>query len=267
MWASIKHMLRAYRCYDGKVARADLARWYTSPPGRSLAESEQALLDDVLSNLFGYHLLQVTAPQGHDLSTISRIPHRMLMTEPATVLMSSEQAPAYFLGQPEYLPLATESVDLVLLPHVVEFTDDPHAVLREAERVLIAEGYVLVLGFNPWSLWGLWRLLFRWRRRAPWCGRFLSPWRMQDWLSLLGFKTVALHHIYYRPPLSQPGFLQRLQFFESWGRHLWPVFGGVYLMVAKKRVLTLTPIRPRWRPQRAVVNPGFVSSTVGKLNG
>ncbi|GAB4299450.1 MAG: methyltransferase domain-containing protein [Thiohalomonadaceae bacterium] len=263
MWASVKRVLQSYRCGPGSAARAGLRQWYATSLGHNLAACEQQLLDETLYNLFGYHLLQVGAPQGTDLTTASRIAHRMVLVDMPAALPTATGAEGC-AGLPELLPLATDSIDLLLLPHVLAFADEPHQVLREAERVLIPEGHVAVLGFNPWSLWGLCRLALGWRRRAPWCGRFLSPWRVKDWLSLLGFDTVLLRHIYYRPPLRHPGLLQRLQFLERWGGRWWPVFGGAYLLVAKKRVATLTPIRPRWRPRRALVSAGLAGPTVRK---
>lgn len=263
MWASAKRVLQSYRCGPGSEARAGLRQWYATPLGYSLAACEQQLLDEALYNLFGYHLLQVGAPQGRDLTTASRIAHRMILVDTPAALPAAAGAEGC-AGLPESLPMATDSIDLLLLSHVLAFADDPHQVLREADRVLIPEGHVAVLGFNPWSLWGLCRLALGWRRRTPWCGRFLSPWRVNDWLSLLGFDTVLLRHVYYRPPLRHLGLLQRLQFLERWGGRWWPVLGGAYLLVAKKRVVTLTPIRPRWRPRRALVSAGLAGPTVRK---
>lgn len=263
MWASLKRLLQSYRCVSGPRARADLRHWYGAPLGRSLAAGERELLDDILGNLFGYHLLQVGAPQGADLTSASRISHRMVLTDGADGLPPLARSEGC-VGLPEALPMAADSLDLLLLPHTLGFADQPHQVLREAERVLIPEGHVVILGFNPWSLWGVYRLVLGWRRRAPWCSRFLSPWRVKDWLSLLGFDTVLLRHIHHRPPLHHPGLLRRLRFLERWGGRWWPVLGGGYLLVAKKRVATLTPIRPRWRPRRALVAPGLVEPTVRK---
>jgi SAM-dependent methyltransferase len=263
MWASVKRVLQSYRCASGRAARAGLRQWYATPLGHALTACEQRLLDESLYNLFGYHLLQVGAPQGTDLTTASRISHRMVLVDNAAALPALTGGEGC-VGLPEALPVAGDSIDLLLLPHVLAFADEPHQVLREAERVLIPEGHVAVLGFNPWSLWGLGRLALGWRRRTPWCGRFLSPWRVKDWLALLGFDTVLLRHVYYRPPLHHPGLLQRLLFLERWGQRWWPVLGGAYLLVAKKRVATLTPIRPRWRPRRALVPAGLAGPTVRK---
>lgn len=261
MW--LRRLWQSYRCGAGSEARAGLRHWFGQPLGRSLADCEQRLVEENLCNLFGYHLLQVGAPQGRDLSTASRIGHRMVLVDDCLALPPLAGSEGC-LGRPEALPVAADSIDLLLLPHVLEFTDEPHQVLREAERVLIPEGHVAIVGFSAWSLWGLFRLLLGWRGRAPWCGRFLSPWRVKDWLSLLGFDTVLLRHMHYRPPLGHPGLRQRLLFLERWGARWWPMLGGGYLLVARKRVATLTPIRPRWRPRRALIPAGLAGPTARK---
>jgi SAM-dependent methyltransferase len=162
-----------------------------------------------------------------------------------------------FYGCATDLPIATDSLDVVLLPHVLEFADDPHQVLREIDRVLMPEGHVVIFGFNPYSMWGLRRMLTGWRKQPPWCGHFFSQYRIRDWLALLGFEAVQSRHYFFRPPVQHHATMEHLQFVEGLG-HYWPVLGGAYLVVARKRVTTLTPIRPRWKPKGRLV-PGSVA--------
>jgi len=257
-WSGLKRLWQSYRCASGVQARGELQQWYRGPLGRSLAQGERQVIDTLLPNLFGYHLLQVGAPLGTELTAASRVGHHIVQVDSAVV--STGQCVAI----PEQLPFAADSIDVVLLPHVLEYADEPHEVLRELGRVVIPEGQVVLLGFNPWSLWGLGRLLLGWRHRTPWCGRFFSPGRVKDWLSLLGFDTVQVRYVYYRPPFSHPRLIQQLQFLEPLGQRWWPILGGAYVLVAKKRVATLTPIRQRWRPQHTVVAPGLAGPTVRK---
>lgn len=261
MWAQIRRIVHTYRFSSGRQARAGLRYWYQTPLGRSLAATEQALLDEALGNLFGYNLLQVGGPQGNDLSAISRIPVRLQLLDEGG---PGDAGGNFLVGLPECLPLAGDSIDVLLLPHLLGFADEPHEVLREAERVLVADGHVVLLGFNPWSLWGLCRLLLGWQKNTPWNSRFLSPRRVREWLSLLGFETVELRYLYYRPPLRQAGMLQGLQLLEHWGARAWRGLGGVYLLVAKKRLAGLTPIRPRRRGRQGLLAPGLVNSSLGK---
>jgi len=152
-------------------------------------------------------------------------------------------------------------VDLMLLPHTLEFADDPHQVLREISRVLTPEGHVVILGFNPFSLWGLWRLLRRRRGSAPWNGHFLQLTRIKDWLKLLDFEIDRGSMLYYRPPLASETTMDRLHFLDKAGDRWWPMAGAVYLLVAKKRVVGMMPLRPEWRTAktfgRAVARPAL----------
>lgn len=230
--------------------REQLCGWYDRSTGRMLSAMERERLDPIISTLFGYHALQVGCLFKDDLFSASRIPHRVLMDAD-----KSSATDITLHAYPDSLPIAGDSVDLVLLPHTLEFERDPHQILREVDRVLIAEGHVVILGFNPWSIWGLLSFLARWRRHAspPWCARFISVTRIKDWLALLGFDVLEVRPFFYRPPLQHIGMMERLHFLEKLGARLWPRLGSVYVLVAKKRVTTLTPIKPRWRPRRSLI--------------
>lgn len=236
-----------------------LRRWYRSALGQNLQQSEQGLLNQVLPNLFGYHLLQQGRPMEADLLSASRISHRIVMEE--IYPLSSKDGEEVFLGHNDLLPIASDSLDVILLPHTLEFVTRPHEVLREAERTLIPEGHLLILGFNPWSLYGLRRLFSGWHNQSPWCGHFYSTLRLKDWLALLGFDTVLVRHYFFRPPLQNDGIMRRLSFLERLGERFWSMLGGGYLLVAKKRVATLTPIKPRWRSSRNLVTVGSAEPT------
>jgi len=255
----MKRLLQAYRCPDYIEARHELRRWYRTALGGNLQQCEQAQLSKVLPNLFGYHLLQVGRPMESDLLGASRIAHRMVMDELSPFFR--EGGGGSFLSQSDQLPIASDSLDVILLPHTLEYVSRPHEVLREAERTLIPEGHLLILGFNPWSQFGLRRMLCGWRNSSPWCGHFYSTLRLKDWLALLGFDTVLVQHYFFRPPLQNEGIMRRLGSLERVGKRFWPLFGGGYLLVAKKRVTTLTPIKPRWRTRRSIVSVGTTEPT------
>ena len=149
-------------------------------------------------------------------------------------------------GLPEALPFEGKSVDVVLMPHTLDFAEDPHQVLREVQRVLSPEGYAVILGFNPISLWGFWRVLVKRQRRVPWCGQFLSLFRLKDWLHLLGYETTQGAMYFYRPPFKKPGLMERLHFLDKFGDRWWPMAAGGYILVAQKHVLGMTPLKPVW---------------------
>ncbi|MET0004908.1 MAG: class I SAM-dependent methyltransferase [Candidatus Thiodiazotropha sp.] len=163
-----------------------------------------------------------------------------------------------------HLPLASDSVDGVVLPHTLDFTADPHQVLREVERVLIPEGKVLLCGFNPWSQWGLWRLLRLRSATIPWCGHFFSGKRIQDWFSLLGFELEEVVYLHFRPPVSNSPIMHRLAFMERLGKRIYPLFGGVYVILAVKREVTMTPLRSKWRVKKRVL-PTAAEPTMRKI--
>lgn len=244
-------------CADLMQTVPPLDEWYGSTLGRELAAREQECLERMLDDTFGYYLLQIGGSAGFsEAMRVSRIRQRILL--PAHPI---RHAPgAQVVADPGLLPIAADSVDAVLLPHTLEFADDPGQVLREAERVLIPEGRVIVVGFNALSLWGAWGLVRRRQRRVPWCGTFLTPFRIGDWLSLLGFDIEMQEMMMFRPPWRR-ALLTELSFLDSMGRRFWPFFGGVYAIRAVKRVSTLTPVRPSWKSRRPVLAGGAVKPT------
>jgi SAM-dependent methyltransferase len=221
-----------------------LRSWFSGALGSKVLEAERARLSRVLPDLFGYHALQLGGIDEADLLGSSRILHRIVAGVPGSA--------AHVQAEPEHLPVASDSVDVLLLPHTLEFCREPHQVLREADRILIPEGHLVILGFNPWSLWPL-RRVIRGQGEPPWRGRFLSVTRVRDWLGLLGFETLGVDNFFFRPPCGREAIMRRLQSMEQLGERGWPVPSGLYLLTARKRVVTLTPIRPRWRPRRRVV--------------
>jgi SAM-dependent methyltransferase len=235
--------------------------WLERPPGSELLRMEQAVLARVLPDLFGYHIAQVGRLHG-DLIESSRIAHKVVFDlDPA----APPGGRASMICSAESLPLASDSVDVVVLPHVLEFSASPHKVLREVERVLIGDGHLVLSGFNPWSWWGLWRLFLAWRDQAPWSGHFYGLSRIRDWLTLLDLELLSVARLFYRPPLRHARALERLAAVEQFGRHVWPLFGGAYVLVAKKRVIPLTASRIRWHVRRSMIASGLAEPSARNL--
>jgi SAM-dependent methyltransferase len=229
--------------------RAELCDWYQTRLGQRLAGVEQAALEAQLGNCFGYHLVQVGDLPGLDAGAATRIPHRLVLDHGGTPR-------AGLRAWPQALPLAADSVDVVVLAHTLEFSADPHGVLREADRILVPEGHLAILCFSPTSLWGLARLGRRALSRrppVPWCGHFFTQRRLRDWLALLGFEALGAERLFFRPPLAHEKLMTLIEPVERWGDRFWPWLGAAYLLLARKRVIALTPVRPRWRPRRALV--------------
>ncbi len=227
---------------------AELNRWFEKPLGQHLLSEEVEVLQTILPHLFGYHLLQIGNVGYGCLLDSSRIMHRCVLSSYAN-LINKPYTSVY--GLADALPFANESLDVVVLPHILEFKENPHEILREVERVLIPEGYIIILGFNPLSFWGLWRWLFARRDTVPWCGQFLSQLRVKDWLALLGFELQDSKSFFFALP-----FRHRI----SWLNKIIGIgnFGAVYVLVAKKRVATLTLLKSKW--QKA---PTLVPKAVG----
>lgn len=234
--------------------RQRLMDWFARAPGAELFEMEIRALNRVLPGLFGYHLVQLGNTLQQSVFSASRISHRVLvqLQDDARLEVVAPQ----LVSSDESLPFQSDSVDVMLLPHVLEYAENPHKVLREVERVLIGDGHLILLGFNPWSLFGLWRLCLVWREEPPWCGHFYGLARVKDWLSLLDFEIVRVQRFFYRPPLRSKTWMRRFSFQEKLGKYCWPYLGGVYLIVAKKRVIPLTPIRLRWHSKRRMIASG-----------
>lgn len=254
---------RQDRAEPGYV-RAELRAWYQRPLGQSLIGHERVQLEEVLSHLFGYYLVQAGASMDDYLLGASRIRNHIVIDGASPINRPDEEGARVLtmFGNADALPLQNDSIDVVVLPHTLEFEAAPHQVLREVERVLVSEGHVVILGLNPWSLWGARRLAGMWRRQVlPWRGSFRSANRIKDWLALLGFDVLRTRYCFFRPPLQHQGVMNRLTWLDRLGARWWPYFGGVYIIVAKKQVVTLTPIRPRWRPRRSLIQPDVAKPT------
>lgn len=218
------------------MSNPDLQRWLDSPQGRYVLDWEQTMFDDAVADVFGFNALQLGLPQFNFLHT-NRIPLRQ---------KAGPDGPVDVLCEYTALPFAAQSVDLLVMPHVLEFSSDPHQILREIERVLIPEGQVIITGFNPLSLWGAKRALKR-RGAFPWNGNYLSSTRLKDWLKLLAFEVDRGCYGCYAPPFEQQRWLRRSCFIENAGRRWWRFSGGVYLLRAIKRTHGMRLITPNWR--------------------
>lgn len=256
-------LTRWMKCDSSEVTRQRMRAWFTHLPGRWFQAEERAQLRQTLPNLFGYHLLQLGDLYSKDCLTSSRIPHCVVLDEwPQATKPAGERERSSVRGAPEWLPVATDCVDTVVMPHTLEFTEDPHQVLREVDRILIPDGHVVILGFNPWSLWMVWRLALAWRGKPPWCGRFVSQARLKDWLQLLGFDIIQSQRYFFRPPLNHKGIMHRLRFLDRIGQRWTPIFGAGYIVVAQKRTSVLTPLKSRWRPANGkIITPGLAGNT------
>lgn len=260
----------------------ELAAWFATPPGRYLLAWERARYDAAVVDMFGYNALQLGLPQ-MDALAANRMPHRWLAVPEWAGVEVSRRSSIDQTDPPETgravalvthaaaLPFPAQSLDLVVLPHTLELSADPHAVLREVERVLVPQGRVVITGLNPASWWGL----RQYRAHAcarlgmgqsglarlylPEAGEFIGHWRLRDWLRLLSFEVESVQQGAYRPPVRSDVWLQRFEWMDRVGARWWPVLGAVYFLVAVKRVRGMHLLGPVWKPRRAAAAPVVVA--------
>ena len=222
-------------------SQADLwDAWLASPPGQYLLGAEQCWFDQTVSDVFGFNAIQVGLPQLQTLRE-NRMPMRALLVSPSERFQingaKDESCWHIIEGLPDELPFAAESVDLLVLPHVLEFATDPHHILREADRVLLPEGRLILTGFNPASLWGI-RQYFGGLFGKPFLPRNGHPinlLRIRDWLKLLNFSLDRGHFACYKLPLQGESAMARMNYLEPMGNRWWPIFGAIYMVSAIKR--------------------------------
>jgi SAM-dependent methyltransferase len=229
------------------------ASWWASAAGIRALAWEQAVADEVLADAFGFHALQLGLPEVNTLAG-NRMPHRWLALQ-GLVAAPTQEPVVSLTCDFDALPFPSQSIDLVVLPHALEYARDAHLTLREVERVLVPEGRVLITGFNPWSLMGLARSAgrLRWMKQrrgrpdpipsdqslgsmAGGAGETVSVHRLRDWLRLLGFEVEAARFGCFGPPLRTERWLERWRWLDILGARWLPVFGGVHALLAVKRV-------------------------------
>jgi SAM-dependent methyltransferase len=231
-----------------------LQGWLDSPAGRYVMSWEQARLDEAVADVFGLHALQCGGPLP-DALRANRMPHRILASPPGAQ-PPRDGVSIVHVAQFDELPFDTGSLDLVVLPHGLEFTDAPHAVLREVDRVLRPEGRLIVTGFNPASLWGLRQAMPALVSRSllPAQTRLIGLPRLRDWFKLLSFDIGSVQYGCFRPLVRTQSWLDRTRFMEAAGDRWWPICGAVYQVSAVKRVAGMRRVgRVRRRAVRGVV--------------
>lgn len=230
-----------------------LSQWYATPLGKAILKQEQSLVDQAIKNLFGYFLVQLESPCHLNLMANSRIQHKLLVASEFKHEVIDTDSHSHFLqADLDYLPIASECIDLVLLPHTLEVAEDPYYLLREVDRILVAEGHVVITGFNPY---GCLMMRQRWFKRQSHFKQVklerLS--RVQEWLEVLGYdielKQYSTITCFAQRETRTP-FMSALEWFEKQLSKLGLQFGNVYCLVAKKRVDAPTLVGSTWRMPR-----------------
>ena len=239
--------------------------WLTTPPGQYLLAWEREQIAQAVGDVFGFHALQLGLPE-LDALEANRMPHRWLATQSEAELKISPRAA--FVTEFFALPFPANSLDLLVLPHTLELTADPHGALREVERVLVPEGRVVICGLNPVSLWGFRQRRSRWLGKSnlflPPEGEFIGYLRLRDWLRLLNMEIEDGHFGCYLPALSSQAWLQRFGWMDKAGARWWPILGAAYFLSAVKRVPSMTLLNPlRKSAVRLSATPVSVANSAG----
>ncbi len=232
-----------------------LHRWFATDLGQALADAECRFLSHHLAGTPARTVLQIGAfgnGQGPALFGSTR---RWLVD-------AGNAGPLDVVAGSESLPFAADSMDAVVLVHQLEFADAPHDVLREVARIVAPEGWLINLGFNPYSFWGVRRLVAQGRDASPWLGRYYSRARVEDWLRVLGLRIDHRDGLMLRPPVGRRRLLERMEPVEQWARHYGRWLGGAHATVARKHVEGVTPLPTAASPRLKVVPGGLAQARV-----
>lgn len=228
--------------------------WLNKPAGARFLNLETKVLDTIVPTLFGYDAIILGEPNFATCLQACTIRRKTVINQDFTT------EPSIYARQ-DKLPILAESVDLVYLAHCLGFTNNPHEVLRETNRILRPDGHVIISMFNPLSLWGVWRHVARWGGNAPWMSNFMSLVKLKDWLALLGFDIMHINHFGYNLPTSKPDATAELSWLEKFAQKAALPCGAGYVIEASKRVIPLTPIRPVWSTEPEIIASDLAEPT------
>lgn len=234
-----------------KFSLDHMRSWYNEPLGRAILHSETSAINTILPKLFGYYLLQLGDPGVKNFLESSQIHHKILVNHEISTIV----AHSYFIQATlEELPFLPESIDVIILFHTLEFSDQPTQIIKEAYQALIPGGTIIIFSYNPHSLLGLNRL-FNKTSTYPWNGNFIAPMRLRHWLVTEQFNVGDYQTFFYRPPLQNSSIMNKLRFLEGVGQFFWPYFGASYMFVAQKLAVTMNLIRPKFLKNRPANAP------------
>lgn len=233
--------------------------WLDRPVGRRFVELECNRLDSIIPTLFGYNSVLIGEPNFLTCMQKSTIKNHIIVNDDLSLL--EHKSGNLMLSRQDRLPIGSTLVDVVYLAHCLEFATNPHEVLREANRILRADGHLVISMFNSYSMWGIWRSVAKMNSNIPWKANFMSIVKLKDWLALLGFDIMQVHYFGFNLPLNKSNYSTKLSLFERYGQKVELPFGAGYLIEASKRVIPLTPITPAWRAEPGIIEDDVTEPT------
>lgn len=236
--------LPALHTSAASAAMNDFKSFLTTDLGKALLVSEAGVIDSHLPSLVACNLLQLSVQKAKRLSQAANVGQYIQLGFAPSVSGTSRDS---LWADYQSFPIATDCIDIALLHHVLEFSADPHQVLREADRTLTAGGHMLVVGFNPISVWPVYQGYAHWVKGLATMGHTaIRQNRLTDWLSVLNYDVIHQQSYFYRPPINRQSVLERLQGLERFGESCRLPLGLFYLVIAKKRSFPVNFIRQHW---------------------
>lgn len=225
--------------------------------GKILLDAEKEAISHLLDPYFGKHALLIgVSHQQNLLTTLTNF--RFSLISPFTI---QEKKWTSIEGDFHKLPILSGTIDLVILPHTLEWVDSPRQLLGEACRIIKPEGLIIICGFNPYSAWGLKKLVSK-QKIIPWEANFIHLSKVKNWLKLADFQIEKFKPILFTPPINHPALYQKLRFLESLGSKCFLGLSGVYILMARAKVIPLTPIRLKWKQQLGGIRISGISGHV-----
>jgi SAM-dependent methyltransferase len=221
-------------------SQEDIQAWFAQDLGQRILADEQKCLDSIMPEMYGYHLMQLSVLNNVVLSQQSPVTHHFSLG-----LQQAQAAGA--LADFQHLPIEAESIDVAILHHVLDYSPNPHQLLRETARSIIPNGNIIIIGFNPFTGLSLKKQFGRvFIRSAHWRYQNLRSSRLIDWLRVLDFEPMVLRHGYYGMPFNR-GYRQGYDKFFS---KMLPSSGAFYMIVARKSVIPMTLIKQPWKKSK-----------------
>lgn len=234
-------------------------QWFQSSLGQSIVDNEVVKCSKLIPSGYYANSLQVGLPwvnyaRGHEISNRFVVDTAYAGAKAGSIDMQT--AAGLVIANSEALPFPERSQDLVILPHTLDYSTQPHEVLRQVNQILSPEGCLVITGFNLISFYGAIKLVKSRSANMPWNGHFYSVVRVQDWLGLLDYDLVGAGMMSYQPPIQSEKWRGKLSFIEKAGDRWWPGMAGVYVIVARKREMSVTPLPKPTRIWRQLI-PGM----------
>ena len=239
-----------------KQKAATLSHWFRSPLGCVILEYEQRLAANWLRHCYGYHACQLGCLEQASWLSSCMIPHQIgvapvVVVSPFSILQSTW----------DNLPLQNESIDLICLPHTLDFSVHGQAIIAEAERVLIPNGKLILFGFNRYSLLRYWHFLSLGNSNIPPISKWGSKRSVARLLNDMQFDLLKADHGCVKFPIKNEKWLSKCQGVEMIFEKMMPGLGAIYACFAEKRVSTIIPIKPKWQRSKNVVSEHSVTET------